>query len=176
MASRVAVLTIAVQGDFLGGGVIENDTHGDTLDPGDENGIDGFQLDYSEYLLPGSQSGEGTVASFQLVALELPDGVDEITTTISFDTDYENNRETGGTLSPCGSFFYPTFTEPAATITIVRRIRGDVSGNGKVTAYDASLVLRHVVCLTTLLPEPQKNADVTGDGTSTALAAAMLLP
>ena len=52
-----------VQGDFLDGLVVENDTHGD---PG--NGIPGFQLNYSEVLLGGSATGEGVAAYFSLVA------------------------------------------------------------------------------------------------------------
>jgi len=52
---------------------------------------------------------------------------------------------------------------------------GDVSGNGKITAYDAFLVLQHVVGLTYLSIEQQKAADVTGDGTITALDAALIL-
>jgi len=54
-------------------------------------------------------------------------------------------------------------------------IWGDVSQNGKVSAYDASLVLQHVVGLITLLPEQQQVADVTGNGTITALDAALIL-
>ena len=52
---------------------------------------------------------------------------------------------------------------------------GDVSGDGYVTAYDASLVLQHAVGLTTLLPEQQQAADVTGDNTVSALDAALIL-
>ncbi|MBM3234809.1 hypothetical protein FJZ31_00780 [Candidatus Poribacteria bacterium] len=52
---------------------------------------------------------------------------------------------------------------------------GDVSGNGEVTAYDASLVLQHVVGLIELSPDAQEAADVTGNGTITALDAALIL-
>jgi len=52
---------------------------------------------------------------------------------------------------------------------------GDVSGNGYVTAYDASLALQHIVGLITLSPEQQQAADVTGNGTVTALDAALIL-
>ena len=54
-------------------------------------------------------------------------------------------------------------------------VPGDVSGNGQVTAYDASLVLRYVVGLTNLSEEQRQAADVTGDGTVTALDAALIL-
>jgi hypothetical protein len=52
---------------------------------------------------------------------------------------------------------------------------GDVSCNGFVTAYDASLVLQHVVGLIELCPFQQEAADVTGNGTVTALDAALIL-
>jgi len=59
--------------------------------------------------------------------------------------------------------------------------RGDVSGNGSVTAYDASLVLRHVVGLINLAEAPFPNgaadvgADVTGNKVISALDAALIL-
>ncbi len=52
---------------------------------------------------------------------------------------------------------------------------GDVSNNGEVTAYDAAMVLQHVVGLITLSPKQQKTADVTGDETVSALDAAWIL-
>lgn len=59
--------------------------------------------------------------------------------------------------------------------------RGDVSGNESVTAFDASLVLRHVVGLINLsggqFPKGAADvgADVTGDKTVSALDAALIL-
>jgi len=52
---------------------------------------------------------------------------------------------------------------------------GDVSNNGKVTAYDAAMVLQYVVGLITLSPKQQQAADVTGDKTVSALDAAWIL-
>lgn len=52
---------------------------------------------------------------------------------------------------------------------------GDVSGDGKITAYDASLVLRYIVGLTDLSVEQKQVADVTDDNTITALDAAFIL-
>jgi len=54
-------------------------------------------------------------------------------------------------------------------------IKGDVSGNGFVTAYDAFLVLQHVVGLIALSPAQQEAADVTGNGVISALDAAFIL-
>jgi|GEM_PF-4398450 len=53
--------------------------------------------------------------------------------------------------------------------------KGDVSGNGEVTAYDASLVLRYVVGLIELSLEARNAADVSGNKTITALDAALIL-
>ena len=52
---------------------------------------------------------------------------------------------------------------------------GDVSGDRRVTAYDVSLVLQHVVGIITLSPEQQEAADVTGDYNVTALDTALIL-
>jgi len=52
---------------------------------------------------------------------------------------------------------------------------GDVSGNGQITAYDAALILQHVVSLRKLSDIEQERADVTGDETISALDAALIL-
>jgi len=52
---------------------------------------------------------------------------------------------------------------------------GDVNGDGKIAAYDASLVLRYIVGLIELSPDQQGAADVTGDGTVSSLDAALIL-
>jgi len=54
-------------------------------------------------------------------------------------------------------------------------ILGDVSGDGKVTAYDAALVLRHVVGLIELSDAQRKAADVTKNDRITAFDAARIL-
>ena len=52
---------------------------------------------------------------------------------------------------------------------------GDVNGDGEVTAYDASLVLKSVVGTYDLSPSQQNIADVTGNGAVCALDAAWIL-
>jgi len=52
---------------------------------------------------------------------------------------------------------------------------GDVSGDEKITAYDAHLVLQHVVGLIELSSKQREAADVTGDDNVTALDAALIL-
>ena len=54
-------------------------------------------------------------------------------------------------------------------------VRGDVSGDGKVTAHDASLVLQYILGLTDFSIAQQQAADVTGNNTITALDAALIL-
>lgn len=60
-------------------------------------------------------------------------------------------------------------------LTPPKLIYGDVSGNGAVTAYDASLVLQAVVGLKNLSPAEREAADVTNDDSVTALDAALIL-
>jgi len=62
-------------------------------------------------------------------------------------------------------------------ITVVRKeiCYGDVNEDGKITAEDASLVLKAVVGLVTLSEKQKQAADVTGDGNVTALDAATIL-
>ncbi|MBM3242089.1 hypothetical protein FJZ31_37935 [Candidatus Poribacteria bacterium] len=52
---------------------------------------------------------------------------------------------------------------------------GDLSGNRKITPFDASLVLQYIVGLINLSPEQKIAADVTGDKTVSALDAALIL-
>jgi len=52
---------------------------------------------------------------------------------------------------------------------------GDVSGNGKITVYDAVFVIQYVVGLTDLEILQQQAADVTNDNTVTAMDAALIL-
>ena len=52
---------------------------------------------------------------------------------------------------------------------------GDVSDNGQVTAYDASMILRHTIDLITLVDRDALVADVSGNGTIAAYDAALVL-
>lgn len=54
-------------------------------------------------------------------------------------------------------------------------VYGDVNGSGDVTAFDASLVLQHVVGSISLSKSQRKAADVTGNGKVSALDAAWIL-
>ena len=59
---------------------------------------------------------------------------------------------------------------------IINKMRhGDLSGDSKITAFDASLVLQYIVGIITLSPEQKFAADVTGDKTVSALDAVLIL-
>ena len=73
-----------------------------------------------------------------------------------------------------GEYLPDTLDVVAGTIH-VSPLYGDVSDNGIITAYDASLVLQHVIGLIELSPDEQDVADVTGDDTVSALDAALIL-
>jgi hypothetical protein len=65
--------------------------------------------------------------------------------------------------------------DPWQTIGIANPLMGDVSLNGLIQAYDASLVLRQVVSLITLNASQQQVADVSGNGEISAYDASLIL-
>ena len=96
------------QGDFLNGMVLENDTH---QDPG--NSLPGFQLNYSEALMPpgSSISGEGIAASFSLIAMNEVES-----STIVFDTSMPT-RITMYTVPELSGFLFEQLITHELTIT-----------------------------------------------------------
>ena len=66
-----------------------------------------------------------------------------------------------------------TVTNDTAFVRV--NIYGDVSGNGTISAFDASHVLRHVVEIDTLTALQQRIGDVTGDMTISAFDASNIL-
>ena len=64
---------------------------------------------------------------------------------------------------------------PWRSTGVNKPITGDVSLNGKIQAYDASLVLQHVVSLITLTAQQQNVAEVSGDGNINAFDASLIL-
>jgi len=64
---------------------------------------------------------------------------------------------------------------PFATSGILNPLLGDVSLNGQVLAYDASLVLQYVVSLISLSPLQQLVAEVSGTGGISAFDATLIL-
>lgn len=65
--------------------------------------------------------------------------------------------------------------EPWRTIGIQQPLTGDVSLNGLIQAYDASLVLKHAVSLITLNTDQQVVADVSGNDAISAYDASLIL-
>ena len=65
--------------------------------------------------------------------------------------------------------------EPWCTIGIQQPLTGDVSLNGLIQAYDASLVLKHAVSLITLNADQQVVADVSGNDAISAYDASLIL-
>ena len=64
---------------------------------------------------------------------------------------------------------------PFATSGVLNGLLGDVSLNGQVLAYDASLILQSLVLLYTLNPLQQILGDVSGNGTVTSFDASLIL-
>jgi hypothetical protein len=61
------------------------------------------------------------------------------------------------------------------TAKIRVNIYGDVSGNGSISSFDASLILRHVVGIDTLKPLQIRIADVSGSNSISSLDASYIL-
>jgi len=64
---------------------------------------------------------------------------------------------------------------PFGTIGVINPLMGDVSLNGIIQAYDASLVLQHTVAIITLNSKQLVVADVSGAAGVTALDASLIL-
>lgn len=118
-----------VQGDFGGGGVVDNDTHSDTPEPGDENGIPFFQLDYTELRLVGSANGEGTVATVGFSVLSSPG---PISTTINFDFTPSFVRQTEVSL-PDGTTIVPEAIGATISISPYLFLLRDPRGSATIT-------------------------------------------
>ena len=59
--------------------------------------------------------------------------------------------------------------------TAVSTVKGDADGDGKISAKDATAILKHVAKTETLNEAGEKNADVNGDGKVTAADATAIL-
>jgi parallel beta-helix repeat protein len=69
-----------------------------------------------------------------------------------------------------GAVLYKPFSTSRSGVLL-----GDVSSNGSITAFDASLILQYLVSLITLTPTQLTAADVSSDGTVSALDASYIL-
>ncbi len=81
-------------------------------------------------------------------------------------------EEFGGVMT----YYYGMNNEYYAEFYIKAAYRiGDVTGDGKMTAADASAILRHDVQLEVLPDELAKEIDINGDGTVNSMDAALIL-
>jgi hypothetical protein len=88
--------------------------------------------------------------------------------TYSLTARVSDNISTGGGVKPGTDTL-------VVSVTVNRsRARGDVDGNGRIQAADASLVLKHVASFITLSPAALWAGDVTGGGISAACASKIL--
>ena len=62
---------------------------------------------------------------------------------------------------------------PLQTLIVI--VKGDVNGDGKANAIDASLVLQHDAGLITFTKLQEKAGDVNGDGKVNAIDASLIL-
>ena len=82
-----------------------------------------------------------------------------------------NASNSGGTGERVSNY---VIFDPWAT-QLAKPVLGDVSLNGEVKPYDASLVLQHAATVITLNPKQQSVADVSGNGTISAYDASLIL-
>ncbi len=121
-----------LQGDFLSGLPLENNTHDEP------NGIDKFQLDYTEIQLQGGKSGQGLVATLKFRAVA--DG----TTTINFDFDSQHNRVTRVSF-PSGSAAQPATAGATVAIGGGVKVFVKVSGDNQTGMPNETLPVPYVV-------------------------------
>ena len=125
----------AVKGDFLGGDVL-------FLDPVINDSQGTVSIGITRKRPASGVSGSGVVARVTFKSESAtPDG-----TSVDFTiTDIAANDPSGIPISL-------TPQSLTVTITSVECLRGDVSGDGTISAYDASLILQYVVGLITEFP------------------------
>ena len=119
----------------------------------------------------GANAPSGTVTLKRLGAANITDSnesADNVTVTTQTLTNFSSS--TTLTLPP---FSMTVLSSDGAPMAM--RTRGDVNGNGNVTAFDASLVLQNVVGATALDTTSQCAADYNANGSVTAFDASLIL-
>ena len=134
---------------------------------------EGWTVDFN--VLPGSSpdtlkiamataqdtlEGEGTLF---YINVEAAPGVSEGDSTILHFEQFQFNEDTTGVDTQDG------------VVYILIYLLGDVTHNGRVSAYDASKILQHTVGLLTLVGADSVAADVSGEGEISAYDAALVL-
>lgn len=116
----------------------------------------------------GANAPRGTVTMKRLTSAAITDS-NESAENVVITTTQLSNFGAAQTLT------LPPFSMTVLTSDTPSRLRGDVSGNGAVTAFDASLVLQAVVGSMTLAAEQQCAADYNANGTASAFDASLIL-
>jgi alpha-L-arabinofuranosidase len=142
---------------------------------GTHRGIILFNLHRSSALdvtVGGANAPAGTVTMKQLTSANITD-TNETSNTVAVTTQTLANFDgsTTLTLPP----FSMTVLSSDGTPPMAMRSRGDVNGNGSVTAFDASLVLQDVVGAASLDTSSQCAADYNANGSVTAFDASLIL-
>ena len=120
----------------------------------------------------GLNAPSGTVTMSRLGAANITDtneSVNNVTVTTQTLTNFDGSQVL--TLPP----FSMTVLSSDGSTQQASRIRGDVNGNGSVTAFDASIVLQNVVGSTALDTTSQCAADYNANGSVTAFDASLIL-
>ena len=148
-----------------------------------------------DLLEPVHLSVEGTIGEGWQMESHVSHGVDADTLSLAMATDGDALPDSGDVLlvlwavSPVAKTgdrsalsFAKTqvneddlFIEQEDGSIAVGIVFGDASRNGKISAYDASLILRHAVGLIALSPGDSVAADVTGDGDLSPYDASLVL-
>jgi hypothetical protein len=153
----------------------------------DIEGRDNTTKDYRNYMLHinFADKANGSVTSSLDLEIEVPDGVDTDGNFTVYDYTFKTTSEQTTeqfirvdepfTGEKIGDVYYPV----TYLVNMGSYKRGDINGDGKITAVDASLVLVEYTKLTDgsgdFDERQKKAADVNGDGKITATDASAIL-
>jgi len=141
---------------------------------GTKRGIILFNLHRTSALdvtVSGANAPSGTVTMRRLTSANITD-TNESSDTIAITTSTLSNFD-GSTTLTLPPFSMTVLSSDGTTQSA--RTRGDVNGNGSVTAFDASLVLQNVVGATALDTSSRCAADYNANGSVTAFDASLIL-
>ena len=140
--------------------ILENDSHGDTIEDNIANGISGFQLDYSIVVKENPASVSDDYRTLARLTFEVSTDIDSrpINTTVSVDFDESENRSTSVVTATAGGSTEKDITPIAAVPALMVQIAPFASISGMVLLESRQ---DHSQQITFALREPGKIADVT---------------
>ena len=142
---------------------------------GSKHGVVIFNLHRTDALdvtVGGPNAPSGTVTMSRLGAANITD-TNESAVNVTVTTQTLTNFSGSQVLSLPP--FSMTVLSSDGSTQAAARVRGDVNGNGSVTAFDASIVLQNVVGATSLDSTSQCAADYNANGSVTAFDASLIL-